>query len=285
MDRGHASWTCITAGPTDAEGFADVRLVLSCATDAHFNKVTELKPDVILIELGVPKVKRRDWTQANIELLGFLGSLFDLKEDQVRMESEADRTKRVILSGLRLEKREVIWAFQKVVGQRHEAHFATDNMTAARIAASKEGQKRKDELEEFKSLKEEARSTLAPVRVMGMAELGAKKALPSVLKVKRKTMDTPGVEPSSPAKQAAVVIDPSDAKELAEGQASGNGASEKLQGLTKKIQSLQQTMQAQGGLSEPSAAAGGLGGLASYDSDEESDEEDEVAGKLPQPNL
>jgi len=81
----------------------------------------------------------------------------------------------------------------------------------------------------FKSLKEEARSTLAPVRVMGMAELGAKKALPSVLKVKRKTMDTPGVESSSPAKQAAVVIDTSDAKELAEGQASGNGASEKLQ--------------------------------------------------------
>jgi len=33
------------------------------------------------------------------------------------------------------------------MGQRHEAHFATDNMTAARIAASKEGQKRKDELE------------------------------------------------------------------------------------------------------------------------------------------
>lgn len=260
-EPGHTAWNCVVAEPKDAQGVGSVKLTVVVSPGCHHNRITKVEPEGIFVDVGVPKKEGR----ANIELLGFLAFLFDLEEDQVRLESgEISKGKVVVLSGLKQDKREMIWQLEAKVGQKHEAHFAVDAANAARALMNKKAAARRKELDEFQSLREEALSASpGPMSNLLLGAAAPKRQLPHAVSLKRSAGDA-GAAP------APMDASPPDAKRAARSP-SGPAAAVAAEGAT-------------GAPVAPADDAPGLGGLAAYDSDEDSDEEEERV-VLPQPVL
>jgi len=274
MERKHSSWTCVRVEPKGDDGLGDARLLVVATLGAQHNQVTDITPDVIFVELGLPKTKGRpnaeQQERANVELLCFIAFLLGLQEEQVRMESdETERNKIVVLASVRHDKRELIWLLEAKVKQRHDAHFAVDKVNAARNLTCKQAVKRREELSEYRSLLEEAEcanfaASIVPPALVSQQVTG-KINLPNSLRVKRKTPEA-----------AHEVVDASrQASRLARRSTSSCG----LNVLPRP------------GVVSPSVADGamaadteGIGGLAAYDSEDESDS-DENRPSLPPPAL
>merc|ERR1712150_187313 len=193
----------------------------------------------------------------NMEVLGFLAFLFDVPMKQIRMNAGGKgRNKLIAFSGLRHEKRELIWLLEAKRGQRHDAHFAVDKVNEERRRSSKEALQREQEQSEFRSLREEMASashteTFLTNSVMQQT-LGRKRALPvSPWVVKRQASEA---STGSGCKQESGELCTSS---VAEGQRPIVNAT---------------TQEALGDDVEGTAEPAGLVGLTVYDSEESSDE-------------
>merc|ERR1712194_444337 len=105
--------------------------------------------------MGTGKAALKDLMErANVELLGFVGFLLDIPEEQICLEKgETGSVKTLKLRKVKQDKRELIWNLQAKVGQRHEAHFQEDNLNLLRQEMG--AGKRRKEQDEFQSLREE----------------------------------------------------------------------------------------------------------------------------------
>jgi len=249
----------------DSNGLGTARLTIVIAPGQSHNKVSKVEPEVIFVDVGAGKGRgkraQKKAGAANVELLGFLASIFELREEQVRLESGAEQNgKVVVLSGLKQEKRELIWRLERLVGKRHEPHFAVDDLNDARQSSNKQAVARQKELDEFQNLQDEARALATkPVMLGGIPKLKGAQAQPPAGRGKRSGAGADEPDPKRPAIEEAGAA-PTTAQESAKIVAPAVDA-------------------AASGEEEP-----GLGGLAAYDSeDDESDDDDRPA--LPQPVL
>lgn len=282
----------VAMGPRDAEGLAAARVTVVATPGCHHNKVTKVTPEVIFVDLGVPKAGSR----ANVELLGFLASILELQEEQVRLESGRSlKGKVVVLSGLTLERKELVWRLEGQVGRRHEPHFAADDINAARNLNSRQAVTRRKELDEFQSLRDEALHAVA-------ATTSTRSHLLLGTPAPRKAPPTMAASGGAPLAASAAAGSSSAAKRCASaGTGAGVDAQEAAaeEPTTKRPRTGDLETQATGApeasvsvatTGERAASAEdamrmpSLGGLAAYDSEDE-DTEDEEKVKLPPPEL
>lgn len=269
-ERGHAAWTCVDVGANAADGTCDARLVVVLTPEMPHNRVTKMTPDVLFVDVGATKKGGR----ANVELLGFVASLLGLEESRVTLESgkgDKDRNKVLALSGLKQGKRELIWALQGKVGERHDPHFAADKANAARRLANEDAVKRRRELNEFQTLREEAQrlpqKTLEmPVRLGELAHTTG--PLPATLRVKRKAAgEKPCENGVGPTGQS--------------GDVHSGGSQERGHEGAESPDKLRRAGAAYDVARQRTAGAA----LAAYNSEESEDEDEDERPGLPQPFL
>merc|ERR1711974_456654 len=85
-----------------------------------------------------------------------MGELFDVKEEQVQLDSSNKKTTIATVSGLDRDKRSLLWFLQSKVGKKYEAHWAADFATAAARANCVDAIKRKRELDDFEAERAQA---------------------------------------------------------------------------------------------------------------------------------
>eukprot|EP00927_Polykrikos_kofoidii_P077415 TRINITY_DN74354_c0_g1_i1.p1 TRINITY_DN74354_c0_g1~~TRINITY_DN74354_c0_g1_i1.p1 ORF type:complete len:265 (-),score=69.84 TRINITY_DN74354_c0_g1_i1:108-902(-) len=264
MER-HANWKSIAVENTDDSKRFIARLVVVATPGMQHNRLAKITPDVVFVDLGVLKTEGR----ANVELLGFLAFLLDLDEGQVRIESgESARTKVIVLDKINLDKRELIWLLESKVGQKHEAHFATDNVNRIRCEMNKEAISRRKEKDEFESLRQEAFAAVNHALPSPQVPPPENKSFQTALRVKRKVAtgyeEALGEEAMAPKRMASGVHAAVAAQPVVNAVDCPNAA---VDGVVVR------------------AAPAGIGGIAAYDSEDESDEDDEEKTPLPPPDL
>jgi len=265
-DRRHSTWSCVKVEPKTEQGIGDVSLMVAVTLNCSHNRLSELTPDIVFVELGISKKEAKlGWD--NMEVLGFLAFLFDVPMNQIRMQSgEKERNKLIIFSGLRHEKRELIWLLEAKLGQRHDAHFAIDKVNEQKRKSSKDALQREKEQSEFRSLREEMASAnhleaFLTSSVMQQTT-GRKRALPtSPWVLKKQASDTSTV---SGCKQGSGEV----------------GARSAASMQTPAVNNTKHDACHDDAAEETSEPAG-LVGLTAYDSEESSDERP----SLPRPSL
>lgn len=259
--------TAVEMGPKGPDGLATARLTIVVANGCNHNRVSKITPEVFFMDLGTPRKGASKGSRSNIELLGFVAFILEIEEDQVKLESgEKQNGKVVAVSGLKLEKKEIIWRFENQVGKRHEAHFAVDSINAARRDNNKQAQQRKKELDEFASARDEVLfAKAAPMSNLLLGAAAPKKSLPGALK-----RGAPGQAGDPAAKRPATEGGEPSAEEVAAPSADAQQAAE--------------APSADGVPSTGTAPEPAMGGLAAYDSEDESDDEDEKPA-LPKPEI
>eukprot|EP00435_Cladocopium_sp_Y103_P011272 s1368_g2.t3 len=122
-------WSSVQLGPKDGDERCEAKLTVVLRPGGGQNCIDEVNSEVIFISVGEPNKKGR----ANSELLGFVASILELKEDQVKLEDNvSSKSKTVLLCGLQHDKRSLIWQLQSKVGQKHPARFAAEKANAVR---------------------------------------------------------------------------------------------------------------------------------------------------------
>mmetsp|Transcript_16183 Transcript_16183/g.31656 ORF Transcript_16183/g.31656 Transcript_16183/m.31656 type:complete len:189 (+) Transcript_16183:380-946(+) len=186
--------------------------------------------------------------------------------EKVRMVSgEKERNKLIVFSGLKHEKRELIWLLEAKCGQRHDAHFAVDKVNEERRRSSKEALQREKEQSEFRSLREELASashceTLLANSVMPQIH-GRKRALPT--------------SPWVVKRQASEAPKDSGCQERSRELCTSSAVSSQTTIVNANLQDASQDD------AEGTAEPAGLVGLTAYDSEESSDD----LPSLPRPSL
>mmetsp|Transcript_9102 Transcript_9102/g.20722 ORF Transcript_9102/g.20722 Transcript_9102/m.20722 type:complete len:244 (-) Transcript_9102:77-808(-) len=196
------NWSCVEVDPKDAQGLGDALLRVSVRPDRGHNVIDEVSPELIYVSVGEPQAHGR----ANRELMGFLRTLLGLEPDKLCLESgEKKAYKTLKASGLAHDKRDLLWLLQAKVGKQHEVRFAAEHAAAARAASDKEAARKRKDIDEYQKLKEEASAQPLPLlEVSALRESTAvKKALPSMIKVKRRAADAQGESEDPPAKRPA----------------------------------------------------------------------------------
>lgn len=260
----HSTWSCVNVEPKNEHGLGDISLMVAVTLGCSHNRLAELTPDIIFVELGITKKEAKlGWD--NMEVLGFLAFLFDVPMRQIRMDvGEKERNKLIVFSGLRHEKRELIWLLEAKRGQRHDAHFAVDRVNEERRRSSKEVLQREKEQSEFRSLREEmacANHSETLTNSVTQQTLRQKRALP--------------VSPWVVKRQASEASTGSGCK-----QESGELCTDSVAALQTPIVNAIMQDAPQDDV-EGTADSAGLVGLTAYDSEESSDERP----SLPRPSL
>lgn len=278
------TWTCVEVGEKGADDrWGDARFKVICRDGCQQNEIKEVTPELIDVCLGStvddprgkgrkgkakgpPRVKgepvdraklERDRQQrADVEVVGFFRELFEVTEEQVKLENSSKKVKDLVVSGLNRDKRGLLWFLQAKTGKKFEAHWSIEFANAQARASSEASLKRKREMDDYEAAKAEILQESSSIQQPLLSARGNTKSIFS------STSSGKGAGVNKFSKHESKAI----AKDAEEPSSEANRA----QNTLSKDEPLEKT--------EASAvAAGSLGGLiAKYDSDSSEEEEEPV---------
>lgn len=276
MDSAHSAYKCVSVGPKNESGLGTAELEIAVTTFGSFNKFIKITPELMCMDIGETRKKSR----ADIELLGFVASLLDLKEDQVSIKSGWDgkggwddkgkgkgkgknKLKIVQILDIKLDKRELIWTLERRVGHEVKAHFYSDGLNATRNLLNKDAVMRRKDHEAFEAACEEVVVESQPNLIISAGATSAKRPLVGAIAAQKAKRLAGGATEEATAKIDVNGNAPSDQKE------------------TSPMEIV--VVASKGNVDPDMNDEEPMVGLGAYDSSSDEDEDDEKP-KLPKPD-